>query len=90
MKLFDLVSKIDELDNELTIYALNPWIPLTEVVCATEPENGRVPTELKQLGYTYFLEVFIASEFIEDLSSSSTASAQERCERLILYASKDT
>ena len=89
MNLVDLVSQIEMLDEDLTIYARAPWQPDSEAICAQEPTGSLVPADLASSGFSYFLEVFIAREFLEDLSSSGELSIEKQCVRLIQYAVND-
>ena len=65
MNLIDAVRNLDSLDDEQTLYAAKPWTPDSEVLAAVEPESGGLPAEAEERGLSYFLEVFIAREFIE-------------------------
>lgn len=91
MKLQDIVENINELDDSLTIYAEMPWSCSSKAALAIESEDGSLPAELESKEFTYFLEVFIAKEFLEDWaeSMSSVVSAEQRCVRLIKYAEDD-
>ena len=61
------------------------------MVIAHEPEKGDLPAEAARLELKYFLEVFIAHEFIEDWGANLDANPtlRDKCERLIQYAEKD-
>lgn len=91
MKLNELVKKLNEFDEEKTIYAKRPWHPDTLVIIATELEAGVVPEEAIKIGAEYFLEIFLANEFLEGCISYSKnlLSFQEKCLRLIEYAEND-
>ena len=92
MTLLEVASKIGELDPELTIYAVSPWAPESPAVVTAQPEGGRgVPLEAAKNRMSYFLEVFIARDFVEDWEASQrpTPSAADRCHRLIAYATND-
>jgi hypothetical protein len=58
---------------------------------AREPPDGDLPLDAQAMGATYFIEVFIAADFLEDWIASERRpiSARERCERLIEYAIRD-
>lgn len=91
MKLNELIDRLDSLDSESTIYAAKPWKHESEVWFGVEPEEGGLPEETKVLGLDYFLEVFIAQEFMEDWTTSlgRQPSLEEKCDRIIDYASFD-
>lgn len=91
MTLIKVVQKLDELDQESTIYASKPWTENSRVIVLREPESGELPSEAKQLALTYFLEVFIARDFLEEWASSLDIepTPQKKCARLIQYATSD-
>jgi hypothetical protein len=91
MTLLDAILVLDSLDDGKTIYAAEPWTDRSQVVIRSEPESGDVPAELRRLGLKYFLEVFVARDFLEGWAGSldSTPTPQERCARLIHYALHD-
>ena len=64
MCLGDAVESLGELDEDATIYAAEPWTSDSTAIIAYEPESGEVPAKAKELGLTYFLEVFLAQEFL--------------------------
>jgi hypothetical protein len=90
-KLLDIVRLLPSLDSDLTIYAVKPWTCESTAVVAPEPDDGGVPSEAQRNGAVYFIEVFIATEFLEGWleSEGRKASAREQCERLIQYAVND-
>jgi hypothetical protein len=89
--LLDVISELDEADREATIYASKPWTNESTALVAREPETGGLPPRARDLGLDYFLEVFIASEFLEDWIANLNAkpSAEQKCHRLIGYAVND-
>ena len=90
-RLGDLIESLSELDQDATIYAAVPWANESVAILAYEPESGAVPSEASQLGLTYFLEVFVAQEFLEgwEPTCEKPPTAAERCSRLIRYAVDD-
>ena len=91
MTLLDAIHDLDSLDEESTIYAAEPWSADSQVLVAREPDVGGLPTEAARLGLTYFLEVFMITEFLEGWTSDLHAepTAQEKVARLIRYAIDD-
>jgi len=91
MTLLEITEKLGELDREQTIYAVKPWSPESAAVVDAEPQGGGVPREAAKLGMSYFLEVFIAQDFLDDwqVSLPKKPAAKERCKRLIDYAIND-
>jgi hypothetical protein len=90
-KLIDVVANLDSYDADLTIYAVKPWTCDSEVIVAREPEQGGVPHEAESCNAEYFIEVFVAKEFLEGwvASEARPTSVREQCERLIHYAVYD-
>jgi hypothetical protein len=73
MKLIDAISQLNSFDQESTIYASRPWAENSTAIVAREPESGNLPLEAERLGLSYFLEVFVAREFIEDWTANLNA-----------------
>jgi len=82
---------LDTLDERSTIYASRPWSDTSEAIAACEPEAGGMPPEAERLNLKYFLEVFIARNFIEDWTANCNTqpTLQQKCARLIVYAVSD-
>ena len=89
MKLLDIVRNLEEIDSEQTIYARHPWSPASDAQLAVEGSDQE--KKLRAEGLIYFLEGFIAQEFIEDWSTTlkQSPSAEQSCARLIYYATND-
>lgn len=68
-----------------------PWSPDSEAIVATEPDEGGVPNEAAQINAEYFLEIFLANEFLEGWLSNldQEPSVKDQCLRLIKYAEND-
>lgn len=92
MKLLDVIRDLETLDEESTIYAAEPWTEDSEVIVSREPDSGGLPPEAERRGLKYFLEVFIARDFAADWASHLGAqpSLQQKCARLIKYATTDS
>jgi hypothetical protein len=91
MRLGNVVERLSDFDQEDTIYAQEPWSEESVAMVAREPDEGGVPIEAAKAGMTYFLEIFIAKEFVEDWVSSpqEIPSLSSTCRRLIEYAIND-
>ena len=89
MTLLDAVQLLETLDGESTIYALHPWHPTSEVQLAVE--GSEEEAQAKAAGLRYFIEVFIAQEFLEDWRASmkKLPTDAQCCERLVEYATND-
>jgi hypothetical protein len=90
MFLRDLVERLHELEQLQTIYARKPWTPESEAIL-TPADGGLAKTETEYPGYSYFLEVFVAVEFLDGWRSSLELkpSLDQACIRLIQYAIND-
>jgi hypothetical protein len=64
-KLIDIIPMPNSLDKEDTIYAKKPWTVNSIAMVIREPDSGELPTEARSLDMEYFLEVFLALEFLE-------------------------
>ena len=91
MTLIDVVRRLQEFDDELTIYAKRPWSPDSVAIVEREPEEGGLPAGAAQFGADYFLEVFIAREFLDGWVSDrpSATRPEDACAILIQYAEFD-
>ena len=88
--LLAVTAHLAELNPDETIYAIAPWNPQSHAALATEPAGSIVPIDLAADGYSYFIEVFIAQEFVDGLRrSNSKMSNAQICDRLIYYAERD-
>ena len=91
MNLLEIVSHLNTLDEDATIYASSPWQVSSEAVVDLEPEEGGLPVDAKLRGLDYFLEVYIAKEFLDGWigSQKDVPSLKDQCIRLIEYATND-
>jgi hypothetical protein len=89
MKLIEAVQQLETLDGDLTIYARHPWTPLSDTELAVE--GSEEEKKAKAEGLRYFLEVFIAREFVEDWkpTQKKPPTDEQSCARLIEYATND-
>lgn len=91
MTLIEAVERLDSLDADCTLYVAQPWGAKSPTIAAPEPDGGGLPEEAERLMLDYFLEVFIARDFLEDWSSDldQSPTLQDKCNRLISYAKND-
>lgn len=91
MKFSEIIEKLDSIDRGKTIYAATPWTMESEVIVAIEPASGGLPVEAVELGLKYFLEVFIAKDFLDDWAASLGAkpTVDQKCARIISYVIND-
>jgi len=84
--LLELVRSLDELEDEDVIFVKPEWTPQAESKVFQLAEGGRVPAEATEAGFKYFLEAPIAREVLESMEA---ASPEQKCDRLIYYATYD-
>ena len=91
MKLIEVVGALASFDNENTIYASQPWTADSEAVVESSPESNMPPTFVEQSKMKYFLEVFIARDFLDDWATNleKAPTLEQKCARLIQYAIND-
>ena len=89
--LFEVVKNLDSFDEESTIYLEEPWTENSKAIVTLEPDTGGLPKKVKEEELRYFLEIFIAREFLEEWIASLdiTPTLHQKCERLIQYAAFD-
>src|SRR5678816_263075 len=85
MTLSDALRDLDQFSNNdtNTIYAKRPWSHASPAFVAEQPPDGRLPEAASAAGFSYFVEVFIAQDFLRDWSGSFEAF----CDRIIYYLS---
>jgi hypothetical protein len=83
-----LVSRHDWTEEE-TIYVVEPWSRDAEALLTNEAPDATDPIFRSGKRYAYFLEGFIARDFLDDLGASINDVSQEACDRLIRYAIDD-
>lgn len=91
MKLIDVINQLDSFGDESTIYVEQPWNPDSIALVAVESEEGGIPDEAAKINAEYFLEVFLANEFLEGWLANldQTPPIKDQCLRLIKYAEND-
>ena len=91
MNLRDAIRGLYDGDDESTIYAAKPWMPDSHALVIFEPEPGQYQEKAREMGLVYFLEVYIAQEFLEGWISNfdTEPTLEEKCNRLIQYAIND-
>lgn len=91
MTLLELLSKLDTFDPNHTIYAIKPWSCSSIAIIINESPNDDLNKDTFESKFEYFLEIFIALEFLSDWSSlfKDEPCPQQKCKRLIDYATND-
>lgn len=91
MRLIDVVRELEALDGDATIYCVKPWSEDALAMVEPEPAAGGVPRSAADAGMVYFIEVFLARDFLVDWAATLERgpTLEEQCERLIRYATDD-
>ena len=89
--LIEIIRDLDSFDSEGIICATKPWTENSPAIVVVDPQARRLPPEAEKLGMDYFLDVFIAREFLEDWMATLDyeSTLQQKCARLIKYALTD-
>ena len=87
-----LVARLDELDEEHTIYAVGgpQATPEADAVAALEPDDGSLPPEA--IGMAYLLEVNEARSVVQvwaEWRDGRAPSQDEACSAILHYARHD-
>jgi hypothetical protein len=89
MTLRDLLASRRDWTDEDTIYVTQPWNGDAEALISNDAPDTTDPIVRSGRHYDYFLEGFIARDFLDDLGVSATDVSREACDRLIRYAIYD-
>jgi hypothetical protein len=92
MLLIELLCKAADWADGDVIYVCAPWSPDADAVFVVAEGSGTESVDFQGRQYDYFLETFIARDFLEDYATSlegASATERGRCERLIKYALND-
>ena len=87
MKLIDAIRHIDEVDG-MTICARRPWRADAEVRLVRVAPMSKIPEQVINEGYEYFLEASILQEVL-NLPQAKNASEEEKVHLAIYYAEND-
>ena len=97
MKLIELLTDIDKIDEESVLYVKRidgQFSSESEVTLLnlTEEElewKTFEVTEKKCPGFEYFMEVFLIKEFMQDIVNQEHPTLEKKCKRLIHYVEFD-
>lgn len=93
MRLVELLEQVDGwADDNTTIYVAKPWsCDAQAILISPAPDGTEAVTRDGQM-HDYFMETFLARDFLEDFDASQeggSATRKQRCERLVRYAVDD-
>lgn len=84
----ELITNLEQLDDDYIICAMKPWSPDASARLALPNANEAVPDDVKLCSFSYFLEVDIAKEVLE-VFGEKPPSVVEKVRLLIEYAETD-
>jgi len=88
MNLRHIIADLYSTDESLCIVAKRPWSPDSEAALVRLTEDYRVPTDIQNAGYEYFLEVSVAvDEVLGDIGRSLSPAQREGA--ILYYAEND-
>jgi len=87
-RLINVVAQLSELDDELCIFVRQPWGREADAVLMRLSDDFSVPAEIKDTGFSYFLEVSVALEILEQFLLRSP-SLEQITDSVIYYAEND-
>jgi hypothetical protein len=88
--LAELIRRIDDLDDDATLFAARPWSAGSDAASAVEDQESR---EAVEAGMSYLLEVSMAKEVVRTWGAwhgGRTPSTTEAVRAVIYYAEHDT
>ncbi len=88
MNLFKVLLDLENFPEDHTIYAELPWTLESETIVVSEPDSGSVTLNIKDISYSYFLEVYIAEVLLISLTKTNLC-LRESCQKVIEYAIND-
>jgi hypothetical protein len=89
MKLRELLRGRRDWSEDETIYVVQPWSGDAEALLTSETPDTTGAIVNDGRSFAYFLEGFIARDFLDDLDTPDDDVGEAACERLILYSIND-
>jgi hypothetical protein len=87
MKLIDAIRHPDKI-NEMTICVRRPWTADSDARLVLVAPMSKIPEQIIDEGYEYFLEGFILQEVLE-IPQAEEISDEEKIDLAIYYAEND-
>lgn len=88
MRLVEIVTQLDSLDLDAIICVQRPWSPAAKCIITRPSADFGVPTEVKEAGFAYFLEVSVARDVLR-IFGDNVPTENEKMRVLIYYAEND-
>ncbi len=88
MHLQEIIDRIEDEDDDFYIVAKKPWHRNSEALLVRLTEDYRIPADVQDQGYEYFLEVHVALEDVLE-SFLDKLTLEQRFEVVLFYAEND-
>jgi hypothetical protein len=88
MKLELALDQISQLHDDYVVFAKKPWSLHSEALIGKLDTDLRVPKNIADQGFDYFIDAAVAHEVLEVLADRETT-PQQRHDLLLYYASHD-
>lgn len=88
MNLAEALDQVEDLDDDLVIFAKEPWSLHTDAMVDLLDDEFRPPQKIIDLGFSYFLEIAVAKEVLGVFGDRETT-PEERSSLLMYYAEND-
>jgi len=88
MKLIDAIRHVDDESEDMTICARRPWRADSDACLVRVPAMSKIPKQVIDDGYEYFLEDSVLREILE-MPEAQTLSEEAKVDLVIYYAEND-
>jgi hypothetical protein len=88
MNLAEALNQVEDLDDDLVIFAKKPWSFHSDAIVGLLDDDFKPPKKITDLGFSYFLEIAVAKEVLGVFGDRGTT-IEERSSLLMYYAEND-
>lgn len=88
MKLTEVINQLSALPSETYVCVRRPWGHDSEAVLVPFPPDLRIPAEVQECGFEYFLEVSTANKILEPFLAAGPTPSQV-FDFVLYYAEND-
>lgn len=88
MNLAEALNQVEDLDDDLVIFAKKPWTLHSDAIVDLLDDEFKPPKKITDLEFSYFLEVAVAKEVLGIFGDRDTT-AEDRRSLLLYYAEND-
>lgn len=87
MDIIHCLQRVDQYSSEEILFVEEPWAIEANIQIILDDQSQTV-LDINGKKYTYFLEIFIINELLEEFSIKNMT-LEEKCQRIIEYAIND-